>query len=100
MNTPPARARTRIGNDGDGLLELVLEWSGQDHWLRPGDQAVVVTPMAAVFDVYAAVGRIVVHFGEAEAWVEDIDTGPEQPGGWTVPRQRRPTQSMAQNGSE
>ncbi|WP_155375598.1 hypothetical protein [Catellatospora vulcania] len=106
MTTPPARDRTRVGNDGDGLLELVLEGDEQDYWLRPGEQAVVVTASAAeAFDVYCAPGRIVVHFDGVGAWVEDVHGAPlagghQRPSGWDALVQRKPTQSLAQRGSE
>lgn len=36
-------ARMRVVNSGTGMLELILEPYGSDHWLRPGETFVVVT---------------------------------------------------------
>jgi hypothetical protein len=36
-------ARMRVTNQGPGMLELILEPYGSDHWLRPGETFVVVT---------------------------------------------------------
>lgn len=78
--------RLRISNDSDGLLELVVEPYGRDHWLNPGETFVVWTVGAAEgepwpgypggtdpFEVDYRVGSVTVHVNGRYGYVEDAD---------------------------
>ncbi|WP_346164254.1 hypothetical protein [Streptomyces bangladeshensis] len=87
MAQEPPVARLRVRNDGDDLLELVLEPYGSDHWLLPGETFVVWTigspgaerPWSGTtrgnepFEVDHAPGSVTVHINGSLGYVTDTD---------------------------
>ncbi|MFE2534723.1 hypothetical protein [Streptomyces sp. NPDC059371] len=78
-------ARLRVRNNGEDLLELVLEPYGSDHWLVPGETFVVWTfgseegdPWSGTthgnepFQVDYRPGSVTVHFNGSHGYVADV----------------------------
>ncbi|MGC4981598.1 hypothetical protein ACLQ18_13295 [Streptomyces sp. DT193] len=95
-------ARLRVENNGDELLELILECYGSDHWLRPGETFVVWTVGSSEgdpwpgtthgnepFEVNYRPGSVTVHFNGRHGYVTDV-AGNEIDCG-----HRRPTAALA-----
>ncbi|KQV12039.1 MULTISPECIES: hypothetical protein [unclassified Kitasatospora] len=92
-------ARLRVHNDGEELLELVLEPYGSDHWLAPGETFVVWTfgsasdrPWSGTncgnepFEVDYRPSSVTVHANGSRGYVTDvggheIDCGHRRPTG-------------------
>lgn len=79
-------ARLRVQNDGEDLLELILEPYGSDHWLVPGETFVVWTfgspdgaPWSGTthgnepFQVDYRSGSVTVHSNGSHCYVADVE---------------------------
>ncbi|MFE2330128.1 hypothetical protein ACFXD5_40540 [Streptomyces sp. NPDC059385] len=78
-------ARLRVQNNGAEPLELVLEYHGSDHWLRPGETFVVWTVGSSEGDPWPGTklgnepfqvdnlpGSVTVHFNGVHGYVTDV----------------------------
>ncbi len=78
-------ARLRVQNNGEELLELILEPYGRDHWLLPVETFVVWTfgsldgvPWSGTtygnepFEVDYRPGSVTVHFNGSHGYVADV----------------------------
>ncbi|GAA5206228.1 hypothetical protein GCM10023323_16760 [Streptomyces thinghirensis] len=79
-------ARLRVQNNGEDLLELILEPYGSDHWLVPGETFVVWTfgspdgdPWSGTthgnepFQVDYRCGSVTVHSNGSHCYVADVE---------------------------